>query len=1441
MAACFRQNCIGCVFVGIACLFLASAICHAQDANQIAPANANQEVTHNFEFQRSFIQLPTSMYGGYCLDRDGFLWISSVGRGVYRYDGQELKRYPHGLELLSGSMVSSIVEDHDGDMWFATFSHGLTQYVRSTGKFIHHVHDPENVNSLSGDSIPFSPNALCVDRKGVIWVGTTGGGVCTYDKHKMLWTRYLYNENDESKADASGPGSDSIHAMYESRSGHIWAGTKGGGLSRYDPTSGKWTTFRHDPANPKSISGDWANALCEDETGGLWIGTKNSGLCRFDENSETFTRVGLERGGVQAIARNEIWDVKPARDGKIWICHVSGGVGMELFDPVTGTFSRFSSKRALGETISSNSVYSVFDNPKTGELWVFHFGGEIDKATPQSGGFKQWKHLAGYAAGLSDNMVGFLAEDRDGAIWIATTRGGLDKLDRKSGIISHFRPKGKDPTAIPRVNVTALCEDSDGILWIGSWGGILSRFNRKTGLCEKHYRHRPGVVDSAQTITACQRVKYILEDADDSNVLWLATIGGGLDRFDKTTETFTHFKHDQDNPNSLSHNSTVALFDDGNGMLWITTYGGGLNLLDKATGEFVAYRHNPKDKDSIFADVLYEVFEDRKGQLWITGKGGLARLDRGTGQFVNFGVESGLPATIISACVEDDQGQFWLGTLDAGLVVFDPKTGESHTSHNGKGADSLLTFWNSRLKSRDGAVWFGGPSGIVRIQPNAKKVNQEPPNVALTSFTQGGSDLELGSSAERLSEVTLGWQENFFEFRFAGLSFVQPGKNEYAYMLQGRDTDWFYAGHIPTGRYTGLEPGEYVLLLKAANNDGVWSDPTSGIRITVRAPFWQTAWFAAMGAAFIVMAILGTIYYTRRLRVEVRERGVAQAMLREKESNLRVTLDSIGDGVIAADENGIVVRLNTVAEQLTGWQRDHAIGSKLQDVFKLVHSDTREPIACPTTKVAERNSVVDVDHRVSLVAKDETVRRIDCIAAPIRADDGSVLGSVLAFHDETQQHEMEERLRQSEKMDAIGQLAGGVAHDFNNLLAGIMGATDMLGVTLSSRGLTHSRTAGHVESGRESGQQSGHEAGQEFGDDPDADEVNDYLEMIQNATERAAGLTTKLLAFSRKSQTESLVFNLHDVVLEVIAVLERTIDKKIKVVTRLLAEQCDIVGDPNQIHSAIFNLGINARDAMPEGGTIAFSTEQVHISEEMCEASLFDIKAGHFIKLAVSDTGTGIDVATTRRIFEPFFTTKEQGKGTGLGLAAVYGMVKDHHGMVSVESAVGEGTTISIDLPVATTNTMTDAPDQTQTQPRKGDWAESANVYENTNELPVVGSAGTVLVVEDELLVQKTAEAILNKLGFDVILACDGVEGVSKYRDRAADIDLVLLDMVMPKMDGRQCLSRMREINPNVKAVMASGFVGDSNDDQMEDLSLAGFLAKPYHAAQLKTVIEKIV
>ncbi|MCD6288712.1 MAG: response regulator, partial [Candidatus Hydrogenedentes bacterium] len=484
---------------------------------------------------------------------------------------------------------------------------------------------------------------------------------------------------------------------------------------------------------------------------------------------------------------------------------------------------------------------------------------------------------------------------------------------------------------------------------------------------------------------------------------------------------------------------------------------------------------------------------------------------------------------------------------------------------------------------------------------------------------------------------------------------------------------------------------------------------------------------------------------------------------------------------IITDTEGIIEYVNPSFERITGYSALESVGQKTNIVKSGEHDNAFYKDLWDTIKGGNVWTGRFINRR-----KDGTLYNEEATISPVLDSEGKIVNFVAVKRDVTEQLVLEGQLRQAHKMESIGLLAGGVAHDFNNLLTGILGYANIL--------------KSHAQPN---------------------DETYKAAAVIEVAGKRAAQLTEQLLGFARKGKHQNVPIDLHSTIHEVIDLLSRTIDKNIEIKRHFRIAKANVLGDPNQIQQVLLNLAINSRDAMPDGGELTFETDLADLDEIFCQSHP-SVTPGRYVMISVSDTGSGIPEDIRGRIFEPFFTTKEQGKGTGMGLAMVYGIVKNHGGSIWVYSEMDQGTIVKIYLPLFVESDGDD------------------NIGD-VSSFSVISGSGRILLVDDEEVVRTVAAMMLKELGYDVIEASNGRMAIDLYRARHSEIDLVIIDMVMPKMGGRECYMALKEIDPELRAVLSTGYSLDGAAQEILDLGVNAFIQKPYVLSEISAVIAEVL
>ena len=510
------------------------------------------------------------------------------------------------------------------------------------------------------------------------------------------------------------------------------------------------------------------------------------------------------------------------------------------------------------------------------------------------------------------------------------------------------------------------------------------------------------------------------------------------------------------------------------------------------------------------------------------------------------------------------------------------------------------------------------------------------------------------------------------------------------------------------------------------------------------------------------------------IRFDITERKLAEERIRQQAS----LLDNAQDAILVCDLKYQILYWNKGAERIYGWDLAEVLGKNIREILlegnerriaeihaALQESGSWKSEARHTSKAGNK---LIVESRWTLIGNEQ----------------GQPDYILIINTDVTEQKKTEEHLLRAQRMESIGTLAGGIAHDLNNILSPIVMSVEMLGLK---------------------------------DNDP---ETKRWLSLIGENAERGADLIKQVLTFARGLEGERIPVQVKHIVKDLVNVLHETLPKSISLKYDVATSPWLISADPTQIHQVLMNVCLNARDAMPDGGTLKVAVENIKIDENYVRMNP-EARPGGYVQMTVEDTGTGMKEETVKRIFDPFFTSKALGHGTGLGLSTALTIVKSHEGFINVYSELGRGTRFSIALPAME--------DEVETAVQ-----ESASAYRR-------GNGETVLVIDDEENIIQITVATLEHFGYKTISAADGAEGLAVYKERPGKVDLVLTDMSMPEMDGPSMIKTLRSIDPSIKIVGMSGLMNSEQTAELESLQVAAFLTKPFTAEKLLNAISDVL
>jgi len=509
---------------------------------------------------------------------------------------------------------------------------------------------------------------------------------------------------------------------------------------------------------------------------------------------------------------------------------------------------------------------------------------------------------------------------------------------------------------------------------------------------------------------------------------------------------------------------------------------------------------------------------------------------------------------------------------------------------------------------------------------------------------------------------------------------------------------------------------------------------------------------------------------------EIATRKKTEEALRESENRYRTVLEANPDSVIVYDMEGRVTYLNPTFTRIFGWSLEERLGKKM-DIF--VPEEDWPNTKRMIEKVLAGENVSGIEtHRYT---KAGDIIPVSISGAIYNDRDGNPAGSVVNIRDISEQKKLEAQIQQSQKMEAIGTLAGGIAHDYNNLLMGILGNVSLISLDFDSSHPYYKK-----------------------------------LKNIEKYVRSGADLTKQLLGFAKGGKYEVKPVDINDLLEKSSEMFSRT-RKEIRIHRKYQKDIWSVEVDLSQIEQVLLNLYVNAGQAMPGGGSLYLQTENVTLNENYVRH--FSAKKGDYVKMSVKDTGVGMDENTIKRIFDPFFTTKNRSRGTGLGLASAYGIIKNHGGIINAHSMIGQGSTFDVYLPAS---------------PKK------IVQKEELNREALKGSE-TVLLIDDEDIIIDIGGQILERLGYRTLMARSGEEAIEIYQANKNEINIVILDMIMPDMGGGETYDRLKKINPEIKVLLSSGFSIDGQASEIINRGCNAFIQKPFNVEQLSRKIRGIL
>ncbi len=834
-------------------------------------------------------------------DDKGFIWFGTH-KGINRFDGYNFSIYlsrsddPASRE---SHMITKIFVDSKNRLWATSGSGegGLFLYNRDQDKFIKIIPHSDLIIHPKDNRI-FD---VVEDMSGNLLL-STHFGIRVFNPEikdqKIL-------PNAINVADTSSWISLPIGKIFIDSKNWLWIGTSSG-LHLSDAADDCLIDFKYDKENPFSIGNNQITDIIEDPFGTIWVGTREGGLNKVvirkegvpSNDNVLFIRYLNEPSDPGSIPNNIINAFNCDASGNLWIgtddgiCKLNRSALLKSSNELQSSleFQCYETNPLDNESLNYNFVQSVF-NDRSGTLWVGTSTG-LNKQKKYK--FQVYKQDITEES-LASNKVQTIFEDRKGKIWIGSSKG-----------LNQFNMQDNNFLLILRGAILGICEDMEGYLWIAQWHKGLMQFDPVTGEKVSYITdvNDPGSVGANHIFTVL---------TDRKNNVWIGTWGGGLNLFNRKDRNFTRFINSPDDNSSLSDDYIYSIFEDSEGVLWVGTLNGLNQMTSRETGTFISYRHDANDPLSISNNAINCIYESENGTMWIGTQEGLNRFSRSEQTFTSYTRADGLTDDAIMGILEDEHGDLWTSTskglskikisqveepdmeeydntgytLIQSSVPNDPVILFVKNFDVDDGLQSREFLARSCLKTRSGEMLFGGINGFNMFHPDSVKDNMYQPEVIFTSLQLFNKDISIGQvvngdtilrkSITEASEIKLSHRNNVFSIEFAAMDFVAPEQNQFAYKLEGFEQQWNFS-YERKASYTNLNPGEYFFSVKASNNDGIWSEKVSVLKIIIAPPFWKTWWFKtlfiAMVIAFTLMAIEVRLYAVKKQKKILEEKVI---------------------------------------------------------------------------------------------------------------------------------------------------------------------------------------------------------------------------------------------------------------------------------------------------------------------------------------------------------------------------------------------------------------------------------------------------------------------------------------------------------------------------------------------------------------------------------------
>jgi signal transduction histidine kinase/ligand-binding sensor domain-containing protein/DNA-binding response OmpR family regulator len=868
----------------LCCIFFLIGFCSLDSYSQ-----HTYNLDRTTRFERIGVEQGLSSEYCYCIHQDkyGFIWIGTQ-YGLNLYDGYEIKvfnvEFQNPRSILDQS-IRCIFEEPDGTMWFGTGT-GISKFDRSTDSFTNYLPDTSRVSNRHNSILKILP------YEDKFWV-SVNDGLFLFDKKTGLFSSYT--------GDSLNPFKSNYFRAYNNilvdNSNNLWFGSssKDGkyALSKYDKNTDKIIHFLNDPQDSESFNGKEVMEIIEDRYGTIWAATYGGGLLEItDSEHGKFEQLDYQEYDHNSLPLNWLSTVFEDSKGNLWIGCVAG---FAKFNKKTKQYTTYRVPNRSYNQFSENSIHRFYED-KNGILWLSSWDG-VFRFNPKTENLQHFIHDLNRQNSLSGHIVIQVMQDRSGQIWILQYFEGINILNHLANAFIKTEKTINNPESLGNNHVLNIQGDSKGNLWVGTRTGL----NRTVLNDTKEFTHFEHYVLDKNDLNSLSdnRISIIFEDTNQE--IWIGT-NWGLNKYDPENNNFVRYMpYKEEYRTGPGLNIITSVFEDSQGTFWISARGG-MNILERSTETFIQLNEIEKNKQCNFNTYARTIYEDLKGDVWFGGgklrklsrqdtcildfslgetvqndgynidvscfgedllgdlwigtSMGLFKLNRDDMSFTSLTLKNGLPSNGITAIETDGDGNLWVSTKN-GISRINPTDFTIRNFDKGDGLVCLEFIRDCSYKDNDGWIYFGGRKGFNVFHPDSIKDNKHIPPVYISGLFIAGEQKFLEDAIYNLDYAELNYFENDFSFEFVALDYINPLKNQFAYMLEGYDNDWIDAGNKRTAFYTNMNPGEYVFRVKASNNHGYWNEKGDSIMLVINPPFWRTWWayliyFFAFVSAFYI-------------------------------------------------------------------------------------------------------------------------------------------------------------------------------------------------------------------------------------------------------------------------------------------------------------------------------------------------------------------------------------------------------------------------------------------------------------------------------------------------------------------------------------------------------------------------------------------------------------